>query len=294
MNHFEEMRIYAEVIKSRNFTKAASNLGISKQLVSRRLMELEARLGARLLHRTTRKLSPTELGKIFYERCLSILQSIEEAEQDVCNHSGELRGVLRISAPVSFASMRLSPCLNAFLFAHPKLSVLLDVDNRLVDIVGEGYDLAIRVTMHPDPGLIARKLADSPLIYCCSPDYIEKYGEPDSPLHLTDHRCISQTSSEWIFEKNSDTFKIPIQAILRSNHGEVMKNAAVAELGITGLPHFYVEEALKNGELVQILKEFTGGKGVVYALYPQHKQSSFAVRAFIDHLQAWFKVISWD
>jgi DNA-binding transcriptional LysR family regulator len=289
MNSFEEMRIYTEVIKSSNFTKAASNLGISKQLVSRRLMELEARLGARLLHRTTRKLSPTELGKVFYERCLTILQSVDEAEQAVSNHSGELRGVLRISAPVSFASMRLSPCLNAFLLAHPKLSVLLDVDNRLVDIVGEGYDLAIRVTMHPDPGLIAKKLADSPLIYCCSPTYIKQYGEPNSPLKLADHRCISQPSSEWIFEKNGEILKIPIQAILRSNHGEVMKNAAVAGLGITGLPYFYVEEALKSGELVQILKEFTGGVGVVYALYPQHKQSSVAVRAFVDHLQAWFK-----
>ena len=288
MSQLEEMRIYAEVVKRGNFTLAAHHLGISKQLVSRRVMDLEQRLGARLLNRTTRKLSPTELGKVFFERCLGILQQVSEAEQQVSSSSGELRGLLRLSVPVSFASMVLSPALNHFMLQHPKLEVALDVDNRIVDVVGEGYDMVIRITRHPDEGMVARKLADSSLVYCCSPGYIARYGRPESPMQLGMHQCITARSGEWVFEKDGEILKMQVHPILRSNHGEVMCEAAVAGLGITGLPEFYVRKALKAGQLVAVLQEFTGDIGAVYALYPQHRQSSLMVRTFADFLQEWF------
>lgn len=288
MSNFEEIRIYVEVVKSSNFTTAAKTLGISKQLVSRRIMALEARLGARLLNRTTRKLSTTELGKVFYERCLNILQELNEAEQQVSNQSAELRGLLRISAPVSYASMVLAPALNAFMSQHPNLDVSVDVDNRLVDIIGEGYDMAIRITSNPEPGLVARKLSDSPLIYCCSKAYAQQYGIPQAPAQLKNHRCISSRSNEWVFESKGEISKLQIHPVLRTNHGEVQREAAIAGLGITGLPAFYVNDALKTGQLIQVLEAYTGSIGQVYALYPQHRQGSAMVRAFADHLQRWF------
>ncbi|MCB5190849.1 LysR family transcriptional regulator [Methylobacillus arboreus] len=289
MNQLEQMRIYAEVVKSGNFTTAAARLGISKQLVSRRVMELEERLGARLLHRTTRKLSPTELGRVFFARCLNILQEVDEAEQEISSSSGELRGLLRISAPVSFASMVLSPALNRFMQLHPRLEVALDVDNRIVDLIGEGYDMAIRITKQPDEGLVARKLTDSPLIYCCSPDYLARYGAPQSPTQLGQHRCIATRAGEWLFTDNGELLKLQVHPVLRSNHGEVMCEAAAAGLGIVGLPEFYVRSAIQKGQVVQVLQEYTGDIGAVYALYPQHRQASLMVRSFADFLQQWFQ-----
>ncbi len=289
MSNFEEIRIYIAVIKHSNFTAAAKSLGISKQLVSRRIMALESRLGARLLNRTTRKLSPTEMGKAFYLRCLSILEALREAEQEVSNQSDELRGLLRIAAPLSYASMVLSPALNTFMLQHPNLEVLLDADNRSVDIIGEGYDMVIRITAKPDEGLIARKLTDSRLVYCCSPAYIAQFGAPQNPSQLSTHRCITHRASEWIFIQDGEIRKMQIHPILRSNHGEVMREAALAGLGITGLPEFYVSEALQQGTLIQILETYTMDIGSIYAMYPQHRQSSAMVRAFADHLQAWFK-----
>jgi len=285
----EEMKTYVEVVKFSNFTLAAKSLNITKQLVSRRIMAMEQNLGVRLLNRTTRKLSITEVGRVFYARCMQILQAIDEATQEITDQSSELRGLLRITAPVSFASMLLSPALNAFMLQHPLLDVSLDADNRTVDIIGEGYDIAIRITGQPDAGLIARKLDASPLIYCCSPSYVAQNGTPDNPRALRTHRCISQTSAEWIFKQEGEMIKMPIHAVLRSNQGEVMREAAIAGLGITGLPKFYVAEALNNGDLIQILHDFTPDFGNIYAMYPQHKQSSRMVRTFADHLQDWFK-----
>lgn len=289
--NLDEIKIYAEVVKLSNFTAAAKSLGITKQLVSRRMMALEARLGARLLNRTTRQLSTTDLGREFYHRCIRILAELTEAEQLVNNQSDELRGLLRISAPVSYASMVLSPALNAFMQQHPQLDISLDVDNRLVDIIAEGFDIAIRITGHLDAGLIAKKLSSAPLVYCCSPNYAKKNGIPQNPKQLKTHRCITHGGAEWIFKQDNEQIKMHIHPVLRSNHGEVMRNAAIAGLGITCLPAFYVTNALKNGLLIPILKEFTVDIGNIYAMYPQHKQSSVMVRAFVAHMQTWLSKI---
>lgn len=289
MASLEEMHFFVEVVKHGNFTSAAHALGISKQLVSRRIIALEARLGVRLLLRTTRKLSPTETGKVFFQRAQQILQAIHDAELEISNRSDELRGLLKISVPLSYANLRLAPALTAFMQQHPLVDVWLDADNRHVDMISEGYDMVIRVTDQPEEGMVARKLEDAAMRYCCSPDYIARYGVPASPQALSKYACLTHRASEWQFTENDQIHRIPIHAHLKSNHGEVLRDAAVAGLGITGLPAFYVLEDLQRGRLVEVLAEYRMQQAGIYAMYPYHKQVSANALALIEHLRQWFQ-----
>ncbi|WP_223261214.1 LysR family transcriptional regulator [Methylophilus medardicus] len=289
MASIEEMQFFVEVVKHGNFTNAARTLGISKQLVSRRIIALEARVGARLLLRTTRKLSATETGKVFFQRAQQILQAIRDAELEISNRSDELRGLLKISVPLSYANLRLAPALIAFMQAHPLVEIWLDADNRHVDMISEGYDMVIRVTDQPEEGMVARKLEDAAMRYCCSPDYQQRFGTPSSPQALTTHACLTHRASEWLFRSHDQIFRIPIQARLKSNHGEVLRDAAVAGLGITGLPAFYVLDDLQSGKLVEVLTAYRIEQAGIYAMYPYHKQVSSNTLALIAHLQAWFQ-----
>lgn len=288
MASIEEMQFFVEVVKHGNFTSAAQALRISKQLVSRRIIALEARLGVRLLLRTTRKLSPTETGKVFFQRAQQILQSIHEAELEISNHSDELRGLLKMSVPLSYANLRLAPALTAFMRQHPHVEIWLDADNRRVDMISEGYDMVIRVTDQPEEGMVARKLEDAAMRLCCSPEYIALNGIPASPQALATHACLTHRASEWVFTDADQIHRIPIHARLRSNHGEVLRDAALAGLGITGLPSFYVMEDLQSGRLIEILAEFGMHQAGIYAMYPYHKQVSANALALIDHLKNWF------
>ncbi|WP_228522683.1 LysR family transcriptional regulator [Methylophilus sp. 14] len=289
MASLEEMHFFVEVVKHGNFTSAAQALGISKQLVSRRIIALEARLGVRLLLRTTRKLSPTETGKVFFQRAQHILQAIHDAELEVSNRSDALRGLLKISVPLSYANLRLAPALTAFMQQHPLVDVWLDADNRHVDMISEGYDMVIRVTDQPEDGMVARKLEDAAMRYCCSPDYIARHGVPASPQALSKHACLTHRASEWLFSEHDQIHRIPIHAHLKSNHGEVLRDAAVAGLGITGLPAFYVLEDLLRGRLVEVLADYRMQQAGIYAMYPYHKQVSANALALIEHLRQWFQ-----
>lgn len=289
MASLEEMRFFVEVVKQGNFTTAAQVLGISKQLVSRRIIALEARLGARLLLRTTRKLSATETGKVFFQRAQLILHAIDEAEREVSNQSKALRGLLKVSVPLSYASLRLSPALITFMQQHPEVEVWLDADNRHVDMISEGYDMVIRVTDSPEAGMVARKLEDADMRYCCSPAYMARYGQPASPQALRTHRCLTHRASEWLFNDHEQLVRMPIQPLLKSNHGEVLRQAALAGLGITGLPAFYVMDDLHSGRLVEVLADYRMQQAGIYAMYPYHKQVSANTLALIEHLRAWFQ-----
>lgn len=287
MTPIEDMHFFVEVVKHGNFTTAAQALGISKQLVSRRIIALEARLGVRLLQRTTRKLSATETGKLFFQRAQQILQSVQEAEREITNRSEALRGLLKISVPLSYASLRLAPAISAFMQLHPQVEMWLDADNRHVDMVAEGYDMVIRVTEQPEEGMVARKLEDAGMRYCCSPDYLARHGAPDSPQALKQHACLTHRASEWQFSDHQQSVRIPIHARLKSNHGEVLRDAALAGLGITGLPAFYVMEDLRQGRLVEVLEPYRLQEAGIYALYPYHKQVSANTLALIEHLRHW-------
>jgi len=289
MASIEEMQFFVEVVKHGNFTSAAHALGISKQLVSRRIIALEARLGVRLLLRTTRKLSPTETGKVFFQRAQQILQAIHDAELEISNRSDELRGLLKLSVPLSYANLRLAPALTAFMQQHPHVDIWLDADNRHVDMISEGYDMVIRVTDQPEEGMVARKLEDAAIRFCCSPEYIARNGIPESPQALATHACLTHRASEWVFTEHDQIHRIPIHARLRSNHGEVLRDAALAGLGITGLPAFYVLDDLHHGRLVEVLAEFGMQQAGIFAMYPYHKQVSANALALIEHLRQWFQ-----
>jgi DNA-binding transcriptional LysR family regulator len=200
-----------------------------------------------------------------------------------------LRGLLKMSVPLSYANLRLAPALTAFMQQHPLVDVWLDADNRHVDMISEGYDMVIRVTDQPEDGMVARKLEDAAMRYCCSPDYIARHGVPASPQALSKHTCLTHRASEWLFSEHEQIYRIPIHARLKSNHGEVLRDAAVAGLGITGLPAFYVLEDLQHGRLVEVLADYRMQQAGIYAMYPYHKQVSANALALIEHLRQWFQ-----
>jgi DNA-binding transcriptional LysR family regulator len=291
MNQFEEMRIFATAVDTRSFTAAADKLGLSKQFVSRRVMALEARLGVRLLVRTTRKLTVTELGRIYFERITKILGEVAETEQVISNQNADPRGSLRISAPMSFGTLHLGPVIAAFLKRYPEISIELDLNDRTVDLVGEGYDMAVRIGILSDSSLIARQITPFALRACCSPQYLHQHGAPATPADLKQHECLLYghgKSVEWPFKINGRTRPLTVTGRLRVNNGELARDAALAGLGIAVLPTFIVAAALKRGELVTVLDDYLPPDGGVYAIYPQHRQSSAAVRAFVDFLYGTF------
>jgi len=291
MNQFEDMRIFATTVEAQSFTAAADKLGLSKQFVSRRVMALEGRLGVRLLVRTTRKLTVTELGRAYFERIQKILAEVAETEEAISSQNAGPRGSLRISAPMSFGTLHLGPVIPKFLQRYPDVSIELELNDRTVDLVGEGYDMAMRIGVLSDSSLIARRITPFNLVACCAPEYLRRRGTPVTPNDLKEHECLlygHAKTVEWQFKINGRTRGIPVTGRLRVNNGELVRDAALAGLGIAVLPTFIVGEALKRGELVTILDDYLSADGGVYAIYPQHRQSSTALRVFVDFLYETF------
>lgn len=289
MTSTEELIAYVAVVKYGNFTLAAKQLGLSKQLISRRILMLEERLGARLLIRTTRKLSTTEAGQAFYLSAQKILLDLQEAEQLVSNQAEELRGLIKLAAPTSYPTIRLSKAIQQFMHLYPQVELWIDADNRLVDVVGEGYDVVIRITNHPEDGMVVKALEGSPMVYCCSPAYAKQFGVPKGPHEIKQHHCLTHRSSEWVFVDKNEIHKMHIHPRLKSNHGEVLRDAAIAGLGIACLPAFYTEDDIQAGRLMEILQNYRFEDAAVYVMTPYHRQSSRLVRAFTEHLVDWFK-----
>ncbi|MEP7185033.1 MAG: LysR family transcriptional regulator [Rhodanobacter sp.] len=292
MNQLEDMRIFAETVDAQSFTAAAERLGLSKQFVSKRIAAMEKRLGARLLVRSTRRLRVTNLGLAYHERALRILQDVDAAEQMIISHTATPRGVLRLSAPMSFATLHLGPLIPAFMRRHPEVSVELELNDRTVDLIGEGYDMAVRIGTLADSSLIARRITSAPLITCASPDYLKQHGVPTAPEQLGAHACLTYGHTrhgEWSFRLGERTRNVPVSGRMRANNGEMLRDAAIAGLGIITLPHFIVATALADGRLVPVLEAFRPEGLIVHAVYPQHRQSSLLVRTFSDFLVESFR-----
>jgi DNA-binding transcriptional LysR family regulator len=291
MSQLEDMRIFVETLDAGSFTQAAERLGLSKQFVSKRVMAVEARLGVRLLVRTTRRLRATEPGLAYGERARRILQEVDEAEQSIAHLGAAPRGTLRLSAPMSFGTMHLSPAMPRFLAAYPELAVELELNDRTVDLVGEGYDMAVRIGTLADSSLIARSIAPMEQVTCCSPGYLARKGAPASPAELGRHDCLLYGHGkhvEWHYGVQGKVRPFAVSGRLRANNGEVVRDAAVAGLGLAYLPTFIVGEALEAGSLVTVLDEHRPPASAVHAVYPQHRQSSLAIRAFVDFLRSTF------
>ena len=284
----DDMRIFVATVDAHNFTAAAKRLALSKQFVSRRVMALEEALGVQLLIRNTRKLAVTELGQEFYERARRILGEVEDAEQAMSLRRAGPRGLLRVSAPMSFGMMHLSPLVASFLREHADVRFDMELSDRTVDVVGEGFDMAIRIGALPDSTLIAQKLVDVRMVVCCSPGYVRRRGAPVVPADLARHSCLLYGHGgvvSWDFVVDGVSKGVEVNGPLRANNGELIRDAAVAGLGIVRLPDFIVADAVGSGLLVTVLEEFLPSAATVYAVYPQHRQSSVSIRVFVEFLR---------
>ncbi len=293
------LAVFVRIAETGSLSAAARALGISRSAVSKKLAALEERLGARLLNRTTRRLSLTEVGSAFLERAQRILAELEEAEAAVSRLTTEPRGTLRVNAPMSFGVRHVAPALAGFMARYPDLAVTMDFNDRRVDLVEEGYDLAIRVADLPDSSLIARKLAPARRVVCASPDYWERHGKPDHPRDLAAHNCLVYThlagGSEWGFRDTGGPFGVAIDGTLKANNGDALCEAARAGLGVYFAPTFLVGDDLSSGRLVAVLEAFEDPALSIYAVYPHRRHLSAKVRAFVDYLAASFGHLPyWD
>ena len=287
MKKWEDMQIFATVMETLSFTLAAEKLGVSKQFVSRRIMGLEADLNVRLLQRTTRKLSPTTIGYAYHEKIHKVLEEINKIEQDISSVSKEPKGTLRMSCSVGLTSLYLSKVFPKFLSIYPEVKLLVDVNDRVVDLVAEGYDLAIRIGMLESSTLIARKIAPVNIIACCSPDYLKKNGKPEHPNELKNFECLLYGHTnhiEWPFMIDKKLKYIRVNGRYQANNGIVLRNAAIAGMGIGMHPDYELKDAFNKQQLVPILQDFSVTQTAVHAVYPQHHQSSLLVKTMIDFL----------
>lgn len=286
------MRVFTAVVDSGSFAIAADRLNQSRGMTSRYVAQLEEHLGVRLLHRTTRKLSLTEEGSDYYQRAIQIIASIEDAELSATQTTVDPRGILRISTATGFAIGHLDRAIIAYLQRYPNVEIDLINSERIVDLVDEGFDLAIRVAQQLPPGLIARRLAPVNIALCASPDYLESHGTPTSPDELVEHNCLFYSSStyrnKWRFYRDNEEKIIQVKGNFHVNEGIVLVNAALAGMGILYEPDFLVSEHIRQKRLVRILKNWEAEEFSMYAVYANRQFLPLKVRSFIDFLVEYF------
>jgi len=293
MDRLTSIDVFAKVVANRSFAGAARQANLSSTAVSRHVQGLEDWLGARLLNRSTRRLSLTESGEEFYARCTRILSEIDDARGAAGALQAGLRGRLRISAPGALAIQLVTPAIVEFMTTNPNVSVQLDLNDRHVDVLGEGYDLAIIVGDTPDSALTSRRLAAVRFVTCASPDYLQRKGIPRSPADLRNHDCLQYSGflwpqKEWRFTaRNGDTIVVDISARFVSATAALLK-AVLQGAGVLQCPSYAVADELKLGSLVPILTEYQVPELSVYALHAQGQQVSTKLRSFIDLLAARF------
>ena len=288
MDTIETMRAFTAVAQEGSFTAAARRLGMSTKLASKYVQQLEARLETQLFNRTTRSVVLTDVGTAYLERCRPILEQVDELESLVKERQTSLAGPVRITAPTAFGSARLTQALIPFMLAHREVEIDLKLSDNRVALVEEGFDLAIRVGVLRDSTLIAKKLADMPMIICAAPAYLEKHGRPTNPKALATHDClVDENQSDATvcrFHYARGDVAVKVGGTLRANSPGAIAQMAVGGLGIARSPHYVVEAALEHGRLEQLLPQYTTDEFVLYALYPPNRHLTARVRALIDHL----------
>ena len=289
MDRLANIEAFVRVAEAKSFSEAARRLRSSKSVVSRSVGALEAELGVRLFHRTTRSLALTEAGRGYFERATRILADLEEANLAVGQLQSAPRGRLRVSAPMSFGFLHLAPALPDFLGLYPEVAVDLALNDRFVDLVDEGFDVAVRIGAMDDSSLIARKLAPIRRVVCASPGYLKARGLPKSPDDLKGHECLFNSniasSQEWRFTTpEGKPWPVAVNGRLSANNGDAMRVAALKGLGLVNLPTFIVGGDLQERALVTVLDEFISQDLVMSAVYPHSRHLSPKVRAFVDYL----------
>ena len=297
MDRFSELRAFVAVVRTGAFVKAAAALDQSKTAVSRQVSDLEKRLGVRLLNRTTRRLSLTEEGQRFHEHARTVLADLESAEADVMTRAREVTGLLRITAPLSFGILQLAPLWPEFRARHPGATLDVTLGDRVVDLVDEGYDLAIRIARLPDSTLVSRRLASTRMVLCAAPAYLRQHGTPRHPRELAAHVTLSysywSSGDEWQFAGPEGPATARVKPWMHTNNGDSCRAAALAGSGIILQPSFLVGEDLRHETLVELMPGFRAAELGVYAVYPTRRYLLPRVRAMVDFLAERFRAPPW-
>ncbi len=297
MDKFQQMRVFAAVVDAGSFVGAAAAIELSKAAVSRHVQDLEARLGVRLLQRTTRRVSLTDEGRAFHARCKDLLANVDEAEAEITVRAGEASGLLKINVPVSFGNLRLAPLWGAFLERNPKVTLDIVLADRVVDLVEEGFDMAVRIARLPDSSLVSRQLASTQLIVCASPAYLARHGTPEHPADLAHHAVVAYSlfsmGDIWQFESRDGPASVKVRPRLYANSGDTCRAVALQHQGIVLQPSFLVGDDLKSGALVPLLPAYWSINLGIYAVYPTRRHLSPKVRALVDFLVESARRLGW-
>jgi DNA-binding transcriptional LysR family regulator len=275
---------FVEVVETESFTKASKRLQISTAQVSRQVTALEQRLNIKLFYRTTRKVSVTEEGGIFYQHCRSVLDGLNAAERAVNNLQSKPQGKIKLTAPATFGEKTILPLVNNFLALYPDVQVAAYLSNQQIDLIDQGYDLAIRLGKLNDSSMMAKKLASRTNYVCASPKYIKHFGKPDTLSELNKHQCLLGTRDYWRFNDQGVEKEIRVSGRIRYNSGFSLVDAALKGLGIVQLPDYYVESYIQKSQLITVLDNYREVDDGIWAVYPHNRQLSPKVRHLVDYL----------
>jgi DNA-binding transcriptional LysR family regulator len=288
VDRIRELDSFVAAVEAGSFVKAADALDTSKAVISKHMLGLEQRLGVRLLNRTTRRQSLTDAGRSYFERAKQILESLEDADATVASSALRPTGTLRITAPLTFGLLYLAPLWGGFMSRYPEVKLDITLSDRVVDLIDEGLDVAVRIARLPDSSLVSRKLASARMVMCASPAYLRKRGAPKTLAEVARHPVLAytylSTGDTWKFERKNVAHQVTTNPIMRSNNGDTCRAAALAGRGIILQPSFMIAADLERGDLVEILPEYKGVELGVYAVYPSRKLLSAKVRVLVDFL----------
>jgi len=293
------MSVFVEVVERGGFTAAEDKVGLSRAQISKLVMQLEEHLGTRLLNRTTRKISLTEMGRVYFERCKALLVEVDEIDNMASEQTSTPRGTLTIGAPSSFGTMHFKNVITEYMKQYPQVQISLQLTDRFVDVVDEGFDVVIRIAELADTSLIAKKLSSCKLVYCASPAYLKKHGEPQVPQDLALHHCLLYSNADkpgmWTFHGRQGVETVRVSGPLTADNGDILRAAAVADLGVAFMPTFIVGEAIRSGQLQQILTDYCPPELTINAVFPSRRYLSAKVRTFIDFAADYFATKpGWD
>uniref|UniRef100_A0A7C3KFU9 LysR family transcriptional regulator n=1 Tax=Oscillatoriales cyanobacterium SpSt-418 TaxID=2282169 RepID=A0A7C3KFU9_9CYAN len=293
MDKFESLRAFTQVVTAGGFAAAAREMGLSRSAVNKLVIGLENELGVQLLHRSTRVVTPTETGRAFYERCVDILASLEEAERAIAHLNEAPKGTLRVNAPMSFGTLHLAPALADFLVLYPELRVQLTLSDRFIDPIEEGFDITVRIaTPQTSASLIVHPLAPAQRVLCAAPSYIATHGAPTHPNELRHHSCLHYgqlaVEDHWTLIGPDGEYTVAVQGALCSNNGEALRDAAVRGLGITLLPRFIIEPELQQKKLLIVLPDYPPTELQISIIYPVNRHLSTKIRLLVEFLQERF------
>lgn len=281
---WEGVSEFTAVAETESFTLASKRLRISTAQVSRQVSALENRLGVKLFYRTTRKVSLTDSGQVYYQHCRSVLDGLEEAERAIAHLHSRPRGKIKLTAPVTFGEEKIAPLINDFVLLYPELEIILHLTNQTLDLVDEGYDLAIRLGKLTDSSMMAKKLSTRTQYVCASPSYIETYGTPHSLSELERHNCLLGSIDYWHFQQSGSRKNIRVSGNIRCNSGYGLVDAALKGIGIIQLPDYYVQSYIDAGRLISMLEKYREPEEGIWAIYPHNRHLSPKIRLLVDFL----------